>query len=271
MDKRLKFAGGEIELSSDEINLMPESNHGAIEGINKGLTATGQDMIASGVFAVITAGSDAIIQEGFVVLNGETLKVDAQEVAETEGSDLYEFQKVTTYPSTGERNFRDNTTHLVYEKNRAIAVNVASITTLSIVGDTLIDILKELIRIQSDWNQTNVNEPDYIKNKPTSVSSVMIGECHFGDIGSGSGAISFSGDLLTATKISGGNYSTVTVTFPDVGTSNYTISANFINLGGNTDMKGWIIEQQTSTTISITTSEESGNTQDLTLRIQVLK
>ena len=201
MDKRLKFAGGEIEISSDEVNLMPESNQEAIFGINKGLTATGQDMIASGVFAIISAGVSASTQGGYVVLNGETLKVDPHAVSQSVGTDLYQFEKVVTNPPDGERNFRDNSTHNVYQINRAVMVNVLAITTLSVVGDTLIDKLQQLIHVQSDWNQGNSSEPDFIKNKPALVQTLLKGECEFGNIaGSPTGLLSISGGLTSATK-----------------------------------------------------------------------
>ena len=271
MDKRLKFAGGEIEISSDEINRMPESNQSAIFGINNGLTETGQDMIASGVFAQIFAGQNASVQAGFVVLNGETLQVDPHAVAQSVGTDLYQFEKVTTYPIAGARDFRDNSTHNVYEQNRAVAVNVLAITTLSIVGDTLIDKLKELIRIQSDWNQNDSQEPDYIQNKPAVMNSLMKGECVFGDIaGAPTGALTVSGDLISATKATPtGNASTVVFVFPDVGSSDYTVSLNWLRQSQTADMKGWMIDNQTATSLTIRVEEEGNNVQDFNLRVHL--
>ena len=272
MDKRLKFEGGEIEISSDELNLMPESNQGAINGINKGLTGVGLDMIASGVFANIINGDKVVIQDGYIYLNGETLKVDAQEVADTEGTNLYQFEKVTTYPTEGERNFRNGTTQSVYEINRAVAVSVPAITGLAVDGDTLLDKLKSLIQVQSDWNQSDNQEPDYIKNKPALVQTLLKGECEFGNIdGAPTGSLTVSGDFSSATKTNDGNKSTVNFVFPTIGTSDYTVSVNWLNQGASSDVKGWVIQSQTATALSIRVQEQSGSSQDLNLRIHIFK
>ena len=100
---------------------MPNSNRDGIHAINEGL-GEGVDFILSGVDAIINAGVDVSLNSGYVFLNGETLKVDAQVVPRTAGTDLYQFAKVTTNPSEGQRNFRDGSTKNVYEENRAIAV-----------------------------------------------------------------------------------------------------------------------------------------------------
>lgn len=272
MDKRLKFAGGEIELSSDELNLMPESNQEAINGINKGLTATGQDMIASGVFAVISAGVQAVVQEGYVVLNGETLKVDAQTVPSTIG-DLYQFEKVTTNPTAGIRNFRDNTTHNVYEINRAVVVNVNAITTISIDGDTLIDKLKELIRIQSDWTQADDTQPDYIKNKPNTVALLLQGKVNGIDVGSGT-IPTVSGGFSTVTVLdSSGDDMRLRVNFPTIGTATYhpivTLQSNSSDFDTDNDVKA-MVKNLTASSFELLLKEDVGNGQDITAIVSII-
>ena len=274
MDKRLKYAGGEIEISSDEINRMPESNQGAIFGINKGLTATGQDMIASGVFAIINAGVDAVVQEGFVVLDGETLKVDAQTVLRTEGTDIYQFQKVTTYPSDGVRNFRDNTSHNVYEKNRAVVVNVAAITTLSVIGDTLIDKLKELIRIQSDWNQANAAEPDYIKNKPNVLNVLLQGKVDGIEVGSGGAVGAVSGGITSVTLLNAEpSELRIRIAFASIGTTDYHPLLTLESKSADWDLDNDVfcmVKTKTATTLEILFREDAGNVQDLTLLVSII-
>lgn len=273
MDTRLKFAGGEIEISSDELNLMPESNRNAIHAINKGLSAN-QDMILSGVNAVIDAGVDVTISEGYVFLNGETLKVDAQVVPKTEASDLYQFEKVTTYPTEGDRNFRDGTTHNVYKIERAVAVNVGALSAFPVDGDTIIDVLKDLIQIQSDWTQGDNTQPDYIKNKPAIVGKLMKGTVDFGDINGGSsGAVPFTGDILSATKSNlGSSNSSLVITFANVGTTDFTTIVNLVDIGstGSSDVKGWVIIGRNATSVTIELSEESGNTQDLIVEFTLI-
>ena len=61
------------------------------------------------------------------------------------------------------------------------------------------------------------------------------------------------------------------MTFPTVGTSDYTVSLNWLNQGGSTDLKGWMINNQTATSLTIVTSEHSSSTQDLDLRIHLFK
>lgn len=134
MDIINKFTGG-TRLYADDFLVMPNSHRGAIVGIGDAL-GNGADYIINGVNAVITPGVEAFVQEGHVFLNGEVLKVDSQTVPRTAGTDLYEFQKQTTYPAEFSAQYLDGSTHNIKQSDRAIVVNVASISTLSITGDT---------------------------------------------------------------------------------------------------------------------------------------
>ena len=271
MDTRLKFAGGEIEISSDELNLMPESNRNAIHSINAGLSAN-QDMILSGVNAVIDAGVDVTIEAGHIFLNGETLKVDAQVVPKTEASDLYQFEKVTTFPSEGSRNFRDATTHDVYEINRAVAVNVAVLSAFPVDGETIIDVLKALIQVQSDWTQADNTQPDYIKNKPNVTDILLRGGCIFGDIsGSPTGALTVSGGFTSAVKSNPiGGYSEVVFTFPSLGISTYHVSISVINNTQQPDIKVPAISNKTFTSFTLKIGESASVVQDIDFDIMIL-
>ena len=51
MNTRKLYPGGEIEITNDEINLMPEANREGMHGINAGI-GSGANMIISGVGAV---------------------------------------------------------------------------------------------------------------------------------------------------------------------------------------------------------------------------
>ena len=220
MDKRLNFPNGEVGITNDEIDLMPNANREGLHGINAGISQ-GADMIISGVNAVITAGTNCVVEDGFVFLNGEMLKVDAATIESTI-ADLYEFQKVTTNDDPEwDRSYRDLTTNNVYQKNRAVPVNVASISSLSVEGNTMTDVLKTLIQIQPDWTQADNTQPDYIKNKPTIINTLMVGTVSGLNVG-GTGSITVDGDVTSAVLLSSsGSQTRLQVNFDSIGTTNY--------------------------------------------------
>lgn len=127
MDKKLTFTGGEPDLNIDDILRDPIANRAALFGLMLGLGVT-TDCLISGAAVTVNAGVNAQVTAGYVWLNGEILQVDAATVSETLGSDLWEFQKQTTYDSNGDKTFNDGTPRQTWEKNRAILVNVAAIT-----------------------------------------------------------------------------------------------------------------------------------------------
>lgn len=168
MDERRNFDGGEINVTNNELDLMPNSNRGGIYGIAAAI-ADGQNIIFSGVNASIDASS-VTVEDGFVFLDGELLKVDAGTVNDTEGRDLYVFEKTANITEPGfERNYRNGDTNNVASINRAVPspVSVVEPGQLSVTGKTALTRLRELIRIQADFAETDSNEPDFIRNKPT--------------------------------------------------------------------------------------------------------
>jgi len=234
MDVRKNFAGGEIEITNDEIDLMPKSNQAALHGINAGI-GSGADMIISGVGAVIDPGVDVTVLDGYVFLNGEMLKVDAGVVPKTVASDLYQFEKVTVNNiAEWDRNYRDATTHNVYEKNRAVPVNVLVITTISVVGDTMLDVMKGLIQIQSDWTQADNTQPDYIKNKESFLTSLLQGQFNIGLVGFAPVSTLYTvfGGITSAQKVlDGSSQEVISVSFPSIGTSNYQVLVGGLSAG----------------------------------------
>jgi hypothetical protein len=236
MDKRKKFPGGEIEITNDEINLMPESNQEGLFAVNKGI-GNGANMIISGVGAVIDPGNDVTVLDGFVFLNGEMLKVDAQVVPKTVGADLYQFEKVVVNNlPEWDRNYRDATTHNIYEKNRAVPVNVLAITTISVVGDTMLDVMKGLIQVQSDFDQADNTKPDYIKNQPNVISLLLQGKFDIGQVGFApvSTLYPVQGGITSAQKtIDGVGQEVISVSFPSLGTANYHVLVTAQSAGVN--------------------------------------
>lgn len=191
MNTRLKFPGIEINPTSDEWNVMQDSNREAIFAMAKAMAGTGIDYLISGVNAVINNGVDATVSDGFVVINDEVLKVDAQVVPKTEATDIYVFQKTTTMGASPDwdRFFRDGSMHNVLQVDRAVVVNVAAAGgDLLINGQTLPQVLTPILtlatasnpgiisaakynqfnvaeqNVQSNWNATSGDS--FIQNKP---------------------------------------------------------------------------------------------------------
>lgn len=269
MDVRKTYPGGEIGISSNELNFMPNSNREGIHALGNGI-GSNTNMIVSGVNAVINIGVDCQVQDGFVYLNGEVLKVDAQTVPSTIG-DLYEFQKVTTNTDPeGERNFRDLTTSNVYEKNRAVVVNVASVTSLSVDGDTIVDVLKSLIQVQSNWNETDTNDPSFIQNKPSIITQLLQGKVKGIDVGGGA-IPTVEGDFTSLTVLNtGGDDIRLKVFFNNIGTVNYHPIVTIVSQGANWDADNDVklmTRALTSTSIEILMKEDLGNVQNLDLII----
>ena len=273
MDTRKNFDGGEIGITNDEIDLMPKSNREGLNGINEGI-GSGANMIISGVGAVIDPGVDVTVSDGFVFLNGEMLKVDAQVIPRTAGTDLYQFEKVVTNNiAEWDRDYRDATTHNVYEKNRAVPTNVAAITGLSVVGDTMTDVLKGLIQVQTDWDQLDNGQPDYLKNKPTIVTLLLQGKVNDVTVGGAMTPTVEGGFSSVSVLNSSGDDSRIRVTFPSIGTSDYhplvTIESKAANWDDDNDVYCQV-KNLTNTTFEILLKEQSTASQDLTLLVTIL-
>jgi hypothetical protein len=133
MDKKLTFAGGEPNINFDDILRDPIANRDALFGLMLGLGVT-TDCIISGAVVFADPGVSGEVTDGYVWLNGEILQVDADSTLETEGTDLWEFQKVVTYDSNGDKTFNDLTPRQTWQKNRAILVNVSAITGFDAVN-----------------------------------------------------------------------------------------------------------------------------------------
>lgn len=133
MNKKLTFTGGEPDITIDNLLYDPEANRAALFGVLLGLSGA-VDSVISGAAVTLNPGVDASVTAGYVWLGGEILQVDAATVAETEGTDLWEFQKQVTFDSAGDKTFNDATPRQTYQKNRAVLVNVTSVTGMDAVN-----------------------------------------------------------------------------------------------------------------------------------------
>ncbi len=132
MDKKLIFSGGEPDITIRNTQYNSIADRAALFGVVKGL-AGANNVIVSGAVVTLDPLVDASVTAGYVWLDGEILQVDAATVSETEGSDLWEFQKVVTYDAAGDKTFNDAIPRQTYQKNRAVLVNVSSVTGMDAV------------------------------------------------------------------------------------------------------------------------------------------
>ncbi|BAQ84146.1 hypothetical protein [uncultured Mediterranean phage uvMED] len=79
--------------------------------------------------------------------------------------------------------------------------------------------------LQCDWNQTNSNDAQFIKNKPNHSVTLLEGSINVGDVrGLPTGPLSVTGDITSATKDNSTGQSRIIVAFPSIGTSKYFIN-----------------------------------------------
>lgn len=104
MDKKLKFTGGEPNINFDDILRTPNATRDALIDIFR---AFGDNYIIQGVTGTTS------ITAGYVMLDGEILKVDAHTQTNTH------FVKVTTYEAGGDKTFNDSVARQTWQKNRA--------------------------------------------------------------------------------------------------------------------------------------------------------
>lgn len=133
MNKKLIFAGGEPNITIDNLNRNPEANLAALNAICAGIGAGGYDFIISGSIS-LDPGTSLEVAAGYVFLNGEVLQMDAQSIPDTEGTDLYEISKQTTYDSLGDKVFNNGVARQTYQVNRAVFTSVAAITGTDALG-----------------------------------------------------------------------------------------------------------------------------------------
>lgn len=91
-------------------------SHGIYQAFNNLLSGFGSNMIIQGCFASGTS-PNVSITEGWILLSGELIKVDAQTGINTSTDN--KFVKVTTFDPRGRKTFQNSTINETYEKNRA--------------------------------------------------------------------------------------------------------------------------------------------------------
>lgn len=278
MDQRLTFPGGEREITNDELNLMPDSNRGGIQGL---AAAFGAQYIISGVNAVINTGTNCIVNAGFVFLNGEVLKVNAQTVVRDSNisGNSYQFVKQAITDDAGfDRDYRDGTTHNVAIINTAVPTQVPSINSLSVIGDTLTELLTTAIQFTPDWTAAS-GSVGFIDNKPTVVNRLMYGTVTLGDIGAqpaNNASKPVTGDLTSAFHSSpqSATSDTLNLSFPSVQTTAYmpvfSIESLSPNVAVDNSTYSIVFKNATSSSIQIHLSSDSSAIQNIRIRVYLI-
>ena len=121
MDKFKTIAVGGLGLILDDFRWffgrLTNPNDGMYEAFNNLLRGYGDNFIVQGVVASGTTPNVAIT-EGWVILDGELIKVDAQTGIDTASDN--KFVKVTTFDPRGTKTFLNGSINETYEKNRAV-------------------------------------------------------------------------------------------------------------------------------------------------------
>lgn len=277
MDLIRLFTGGEIEITTDEIHHMSVQQRLAFFALAIGLTDT-TDCILSGVNATIQTNVSVTVEAGWVILDGELLQVDAAVIPKDGGvvGNNWRFEKVSSDGSSPEwdRNYRDNSTHNILQVNRAVPVNVTSIVggDLDVVNGLS---LLQIIRVQSDWNETDSTNPAFILNKPTPIFALASGRIEVGDIGGSLAGVTFTthGDFTNATVTlnqNAGQDNLYTITMPDVGTTDYEVIINVVgkNVQASFSEDNDVLTStraHTATSFQIMTRDLGGGTQNVDL------
>lgn len=234
MDKLKTSALGGFPFVLDDIRqllgrLTSPANHGIYQAFNNILGGFGTDFIVQG--CVVSGSTGAFsITEGWILLSGELIKVDAQGPFDEAVNGT--FTKVTTFDSRGNKEFLNGSIADTYEKNRGVISGVAG--TLAFDGNTLleltsgaetlpdigrVEIKKKIIEI-GDWNMdadsgVSVTHElsDFKKIRSVDVIIRRDGDVIYSDLGIvevdgtlGGGWIILNSTDITLTRVAGGFY-----------------------------------------------------------------
>ena len=163
MDKFRTQGLGGLPLVLDDLRWffgrLGSPNEGIYQAFNNLLRGFGNNFIVQGI--VIAGSSPTLaISEGWVLLDGELLKVDNQFNIDTSTDN--KFVKVTTFDSRGNKTFQNATIEDTYEKNRAVVQGTSGnldfddntfsdLRTIADISGTDTPIKKKIIDI-GDWN-----------------------------------------------------------------------------------------------------------------------
>lgn len=163
MDKFLTVGNGGLPFVLDDfrwfLGQATGGNQGIYQSLNHILRAYGDDFIVQGVVASGITPNIAIT-EGWIMLAGELLKVDAQTGIDTTTEDS--FTKVITFDTAGNKTFRNGALIDTFQQNRGVVNSLAG--TLDFNGDRIGDKIAELLSLS--WTNIDDFEADIQAGTP---------------------------------------------------------------------------------------------------------
>ena len=123
MNRKLWFPGGEPNINANDLMRNSDANDRAFSAaLNAWMIGYNENFIIEGCELTINPGIDAIVTEGYIFLNNEIVRVDAQTVA-AGSEDFYYYEKQTTYDPNGTKTFKDLVVRETWQINRGILIN----------------------------------------------------------------------------------------------------------------------------------------------------
>ena len=170
-NRKIWFTGGEPDVNIDDLQRNVDAVFRGFDAMFGAFNiGTNLNYIIVGCDLVIDPGVDATVTEGYIWLNGEILRVDAQ-VAAYVSSDQYYYVKDVTYDPNGDKVYNDLVARETWQVNRGVLTNGTGAplpaNVLDAEGFTMPDKIKQIIEgnlIEFDAQSIAIqNEDELIK------------------------------------------------------------------------------------------------------------
>ena len=148
-NRKLWFTGGEPDVNIDDLQRNVDAVFRSYDAMFGAFNiGTNLNYIVVGCDLVIDPGVDATVTAGYIWLNDEILRVDAQVVAYV-SSDQYYYEKEVTYDAAGDKTYNDLVARQTWQINRGKLVNGTGAplpsNVLDAEGFTMPDKIKQII------------------------------------------------------------------------------------------------------------------------------
>lgn len=171
-NRKLWFTGGEPDVNIDDLQRNVDAVFRGFDAMFGAFNiGTNINYIIVGCDLVIDPGVDATITEGYIWLNGEIIRVDAQVTAFV-SSDQYYYEKDTTFDAAGDKVYNDAVPRQTWQINRGKLTNGTGAplpaNVLDAEGFTMPDKIKQIIEgdlVEKDAQSfTILNTDELIKS-----------------------------------------------------------------------------------------------------------
>ena len=147
MNYKERFTGGDPDMREDDFLRGQETLQEALHAIINGLNLE-NPCIISGCEITVNGDSSINITEGYIFIDNQVVKVDAQSnVPEVGGSGLFRFTRQTSYDPLGDKTFIDGIFRQTFRNERGVAEGVSSLGVgdLSVYGPSIANLLKRTV------------------------------------------------------------------------------------------------------------------------------